>query len=129
MAGESFANSVWYSPELSKSRAYRIEPLFNILSVDSGADTALCNLHMRIYDEVVSPTVPAFTDADFVDRNESGRLLSTTPNMTLFSYTAAFGTLWTGNNDDLPSPLHSYQGGFAISDENWCGPYNPGESP
>lgn len=126
-AGNSFANSRWYSPLLDKATTYRYEWQIARLT---GLEF---NLHLRVYN--TSGTLLA-DDSTFVDRNLGSRFLSVQP-VLLLEDVDNLGELCAGLNGLgpvvgpgywWPSELYQYQGCFAVSLTDWCGAYVPGEA-
>lgn len=121
--GNGAQNYRWYLPAFQKGVTYRVEIQIHRLSTTS------FNLHVRVYTGAGAD--PIITDANI--RNEGGGLsLADTPTL-FFEEVGRIQELWAGLNglsgsNWHPATLYAYQGGFAVSDSDWCGPYAPGES-
>ena len=107
---------------LNKDETYRIE--MQILR--TGTNTF--NMHVGVYEG--NDTTPLYDDADFRNVNGTASLAST-PQL-LFKDIAELHQFQIGHNGFTGGVesdygfIISYQGGFAICTETWCGPYAGG---
>lgn len=120
--GANGSNYRWYLPALQKAVTYRFEVQIHRLTA------AGFNLHVRAY-APNNPT-PVVTDADVLNEPRN-TALSASPTL-LFGDASRLADFWAGLNGLAgtnwhPSTVYGYQGGFAVSDSDWCGPYVPGE--
>jgi len=122
-AANGFNNGLWLSPLLDKDVTYRVEWQIARLTGDE------CRAHMRIYS---ASGLLLYGDGDLANVNSS-LTLAANPLLYLESPLVSLGELVAGLNGLggsywFPSELHEYQGAFAMSLENWCGPYVDGEA-
>jgi hypothetical protein len=107
----------WFGPDLPKNQTFRFEMQIY------RANATQFQMHIRVYDS--AGTLVA--DDDDFQAYDVGTRLSTNP---LFPFTAVqnMDGLNAGNNGIANMPAnsftHSYQGGFAVCSNTWCGPYN-----
>jgi hypothetical protein len=147
--GQAPDNYVKYDVTLVKFKTYRIEwKQIRISAVDTSTDIDYnYNYDVRIYDESVSVTTPAFTGADFMrisgpnpptpsslaaeapvnftmsETNPDG---TTTSRSQTVGTNGAAGTNWNSVGTTTRDAF-TYFGGVAVSQQDWCGPYVPGE--
>jgi hypothetical protein len=143
---------VKYDLVLSKFKTYRLEwKQQRILATDTGGDHDYnYTLDVLVFDESVSATVPAYTAADFIrisgptppalaslaHDNPLPFTMSSTVPVELSTTTRAqtVGTNGAAQWDESPylvgmttRDAFTYIGGVAVSQQDWCGPYVPGE--
>jgi hypothetical protein len=110
-------NDRWRGPNLAKNQTYRIE-----MHVER-TGTSTYRMHVRIYNSAGTLVVD---DGDF-SNNGNTALLSTNPTLRLGSVSALNG-ITAGNNGIGDNPTFpftvSYQAGFAVCANTWCGAYN-----
>ena len=125
--GTGFPSNRFICPALTKGVTYRIELQIQRLSATT------FNAHTRVYNDLVSTTVPLYDDDDFVNSNSSGSLAST-PTLSFAMLSVmnelqmgfnglSMGGGITGANDEF---VHSYFGGAVVRTDDWCGPYSGG---
>jgi hypothetical protein len=117
----------WRGPLLQSSTTYRFEMQIHKLTAQTW------NMHVKVFN---AANVQIAGDADYTNVFSSGSVAAGTVNLggnpTLnFSTTNGSqmdelraGCNGIGGSDWFPSVLYSYQAAFAVSDENWIGPYS-----
>ena len=115
-------SSRWTPPNLPKGLTYRWEWQLH----RTGASTY--QAHVRVYDSADNLIQQ---DADFRDQN-SQRTLAQNPDNALSNLNALGGITCgingvTGLTTQATPIVLTYQGGFCIRADTWCGPYVPGE--
>jgi hypothetical protein len=94
----------------------------------SGGVTA--RIEFRIYDESISRTVPQWTNEHFRDFYGVGQntIASMNPVLDLGNESQGFQSYLMGISGSGPSTACCiYMSAFAVSLNNWVGPYVPGE--
>lgn len=117
--GSPFPNDRWPGPLLDKSRTYRIE-----MHLDRYSATDYF-MHVRVFDDLVSTSVPLFVDADFSNNNNSNTL-ARNPSLRLRDAAGLNGITagCNGIGGSAPFPFtYAYQGCFAVRADDWCGQY------
>lgn len=118
-----FGTFRFFPPEMLKGATYRVEWQVHRIS------TTEFNLHTRFYN---AAGTLLYADADLT--SQDGTVALSENPAILFNAVANLDGLNGGLNGiggaSPPFPfVHSYQGGFAISDTDWIGPYVLGETP
>lgn len=106
---------------LDTHHTYRFE-----ISIEN-LNTTDFRMHVRVYNE--SGTL-VLDDEDLEGEVSPNPMLSSNPTLTYANEDVSPGAFTCGNNgwnDMAVDQTHSYQSGFAVSDEDWCGPYVDGE--
>jgi hypothetical protein len=130
-SGGPFETSTWVlgpntNPiELDKGVWYRIEWQFYRLGTDS------YNLHMRVYNDLVSTIIPIYNDGNFYNLQGNPVLLSTTPTITIIdiAMTSFSMDISSGSGSNWPpvtATEYLYYGGVCIRSNDWCGAYVSG---
>jgi hypothetical protein len=128
LSNNPFPNNRWAALDgLDVGETYRFEMQFN------RTGTTTYNLHAKVFD---SAGVQVLGDADFLNQTGTGSTsLADVPTLTiskldeLRSFQCGTNGAFQGTVAGDHPVTFCYQGGFAISDDDWIGPYVNGEAP
>lgn len=116
----AFPNLRTFAPPLQRALTYRVEQRIHRI----GATTF--NYYLRVYDEATSMDVPVVSEVDLVKENGAAW---DNPTLTFHNVNNLaginFGNNGIGSNAPVPPwpILHSYQGGLAVTSDDYCGRY------